>query len=81
MLPEQECKEIIDNPQKNLTGIKISYILYLRLRTSIDQREITTRVVLVSTGILKLGKPSAGRDRAVNRNLKLNANDNYALAA
>ena len=38
-------------------------------------------VVLVSTGILKLGKPSAGRDRAVNRNLKLNANDNYALAA
>ena len=33
-------------------------------------------LVLVSTGVLKLEKPSAGRDRAVNRNLKINADNN-----
>ena len=38
-------------------------------------------LVLVSTGVLQSGKPSAGRDRTVNRKLNINAEDNYALAA
>ena len=38
-------------------------------------------LVLVSTGVLKLRKPSAGRDRVTIRTLKLNANDKLAYAA
>lgn len=38
-------------------------------------------VVLVSTGILKLGKPSAGRDRAANRTININADEQLAYAA
>ena len=38
-------------------------------------------LVLVSTGVLKLRKPSAGRDRVTIRILKLNANENLAYAA
>ena len=38
-------------------------------------------LVLGATGVLQSGKPSAGRDRTVNRKLNINAEDNYALAA
>ena len=42
---------------------------------------IVLGLVLVSTGARKFEEPSAGRDRVVNRTLKLNANDNLAYAA
>lgn len=54
-----------------------SYIIQMRLRT----RHVTLGLVLVSTGVLKLRKPSAGRDRVTIRILKLNANDKLAYAA
>lgn len=38
-------------------------------------------VVLVSTGVLNSGKPSAGRDRTANRKLNINADENLAYAA
>ena len=38
-------------------------------------------LVLVSTGVQKFGKPSAGRDRITIRTLKLNADENLAYAA
>ena len=38
-------------------------------------------LVLVSTGVLKFGKPSAVRDRITIRKLKLNADENLAYAA
>ena len=43
--------------------------------------DILLGLVLVSTGVLKLGKPSAVRDRVTIRILKLNANENLAYAA
>ena len=38
-------------------------------------------LVLVSTGVQKFGKPSAGRARITIRTLKLNADENLAYAA
>jgi len=52
-------------------------IIQTRLRT----RQQLLGLVLVSTGVLKLRKPSAGRDRITIRTLKLNANENLAYAA
>ena len=60
-----------------LTFKYFSYIIQLRLRTS----HTVLGLVLVSTGVLKLGKPSAGRDRVTIRILKLNANEKLAFAA
>jgi len=44
-------------------------------------RTYSQGVVLVSTGVLKLKKPSAGRDRISKPNKIINADENLALAA
>ena len=65
-------------PSKPLTQISFSHIIK---KNEFLHSLAKPGLVLVSTGVLKLGKPSAGRDRIANRTLKLNANDNEELLA
>ena len=56
-------------------------MLYLKKDSLQTRKALQSGLVLVSTGVQKFGKPSAGRDRITIRTLKLNADENLAYAA
>ena len=66
--------------QKSLTKKQKSNIIYIRLRTSIDQL-ITTRGCTGFDGLTEDGEAVRGRTPRKKFDLNLNAEDNFALAA